>query len=114
MNTRRFVLHLIVGLLAFLIGVTAAMALGGFNPLARLSQRYDRRHYVIPAQSLSIDEAPEGYHSCPHSRPRLRTADLCSHGAPLSPPVPLAPVEPPAPFDGEDVPPPPPAPRVKL
>lgn len=34
MNTglRRFLLRLTVGLLAFLLGVTAAWALGGFNP----------------------------------------------------------------------------------
>lgn len=30
--TRRFILRLIVGLLAFFIGVGAAMALGGFRP----------------------------------------------------------------------------------
>ena len=34
MNTglRRFILRLAVGLLAFLLGITAAWALGGFNP----------------------------------------------------------------------------------
>jgi hypothetical protein len=31
-GTRRFILRLAVGLLAFLLGVTAAWALGGFNP----------------------------------------------------------------------------------
>jgi hypothetical protein len=39
--TRRFILRLAVGLLAFLIGVSAAWALGGFNPFQRTSsERY--------------------------------------------------------------------------
>lgn len=114
MNTRRFVMHLIVGLLAFLIGVTATMALGGFDPLARLSRRYDRRTYVIPVQSLSTEEAPERYSGCRHSRLRMRTAEMNSQDDLLIPPVnPPAPVAPVAPFHGEDVPPPPPrAPRA--
>lgn len=49
MNTgiRRFILRLAVGLLAFLIGVTAAWALGGFNPFQSSSgERYYRhQHY---------------------------------------------------------------------
>lgn len=113
MNTRRLILHLIVGLLSFLLGVTAAIALGGFNPLARLG-RSNGRNYTIPQQSLSVEELPERYHTCPHSRPRLRTAEMHSHLEPLNPPAPLAPVEPIAPFDGESVPPPSPrAPRAK-
>lgn len=110
MNTRRLILHLIVGLLAFLIGVAVAMALGSFNPLSRLG-RSDGRNYTIPQQSLT-GELPERYHGCSHSRPRLRTAEMHSHLEPLNPPAPLAPVEPITPFEEEDVPPPPP-PRVK-
>lgn len=109
MNTRRFILHLIVGLLTFLIGVTAAIALGSFNPLERFDRTNVRHQYTIPQQSLSnLDEMPLRYNGCPHAR--LRTAELHSHLEPLNPSAPLAPV---APFDGEDLPPPPPsAPRV--
>ena len=40
-GTRRFILRLAVGLLAFLIGVTAAWALDGFNPFQSSSgERY--------------------------------------------------------------------------
>ncbi|HEX8923064.1 MAG TPA: hypothetical protein VF766_16435 [Pyrinomonadaceae bacterium] len=43
---RRFILRLVVGLLAFLLGVTAAWALGGFNPFRSSSgtghYRYQR------------------------------------------------------------------------
>jgi hypothetical protein len=40
-GTRRFILRLAVGLLAFLIGVSAAWALGGFNPFQSSSgERY--------------------------------------------------------------------------
>lgn len=44
MNTglRRFLLHLAVGLLAFLLGITTAWALGGFNPFHNSS---GTRHY---------------------------------------------------------------------
>ena len=45
--TRRFILRLAVGLLAFLIGVSAAWALGGFNPFQRSSSEryYKYRNY---------------------------------------------------------------------
>ena len=49
MNTgiRRFILRLAVGLLAFLIGVTAAWALGAFNPFQSSSSEryYQHKHY---------------------------------------------------------------------
>lgn len=46
MNTgiRRFILRLAVGLLAFLIGISAAWALGGFNPFHRFSSERNYRH----------------------------------------------------------------------
>jgi hypothetical protein len=46
MNTgiRRFILRLSVGLLAFLIGVTAVWALGGFNPFHSSSGTKYYRH----------------------------------------------------------------------
>lgn len=108
MNTRRFVLHLIVGLLAFLLGVTAAIALGGFNPLDRFDRHYSRQRYTIPAQPLSdLSTEPERYHGCPHARPR--TADLRYSLDSSDTPAPAEPV---APFVDEDVPPPPPPPRA--
>lgn len=97
MNTRRFVLHLIIGLLTFLIGVTAAIALGGFNPLERLISNHSRRQLTIPPQRLDgTSEAPERYQGCRYGRPR--TADLRYHGKSLTPPPPPAPV---APFEEE-------------
>lgn len=46
MNTglRRFLLHLAVGLLAFLLGITTAWALGGFNPFNSSSGTRQYRH----------------------------------------------------------------------
>src|SRR5687768_16682906 len=41
-GTRRFILRLAVGLLAFLLGVAAAWALGGFTPFQSTSRT---RHY---------------------------------------------------------------------
>jgi hypothetical protein len=46
MNTgpRRFLLRLAVGLLAFFLGIAAAWALGGFNPLQDSSGTHYYRH----------------------------------------------------------------------
>ena len=44
--TRRFILRFIVGLMAFLIGVAAAMAFGGFRPFeSNSSGQKNYRHY---------------------------------------------------------------------
>lgn len=56
-RTRRLVLRLIVGLLTFLIGVTAAVVLGGFHPLERRQARQRARRcaeYARPAPSISV------------------------------------------------------------
>jgi hypothetical protein len=112
MTTRRFVLHLIVGLLTFLIGVVAAVALGGFNPLESFNGSYHRSSYTIPTQSLSDDSTmTEHYHGCSHARPR--TADLryrldSSEQKALDEQRQLAPVEPVVPLSDEDATPPPP------
>jgi hypothetical protein len=85
MNKRRFVLFLIVGLLTFLIGVTAAIALGGFDPLERFSRRANR-HLTIPPQPLV---APDKVYKCDHTRyqtARPRTADLRYQDRSLTPP----------------------------
>ncbi|MBD0325023.1 MAG: hypothetical protein ICV68_01245 [Pyrinomonadaceae bacterium] len=104
MTTRRFVLHLIVGLLSFLIGVTAAVALGGFDPLARFSRSY-RRHYTIPPQTMSES-------GC---RSRRRTAEYRYYEQDFSgiPPSNAVPVIPEVPFGEKDAPKPPRAPRPK-
>ena len=45
-TTRRFILHVIVGLMAFLIGVATAMAFGGFRPFeSNQSEQRNYRHY---------------------------------------------------------------------
>ncbi|HEX8709237.1 MAG TPA: hypothetical protein VF723_13400 [Pyrinomonadaceae bacterium] len=45
-GTRRFILRLLVGLLTFLLGVSAAILLGGFSPMARFNSRSMRyRHH---------------------------------------------------------------------
>jgi hypothetical protein len=113
MTTRRFVLHLIVGLLCFLMGLTAAVALGGFDPLARFTPRY-RRQYTIPPQSLTTPGTmTEGYSGCRQSR--RRTAELRYYELESSsvPPASAVPVIPEVPFDEEDAPKPPRAPRPK-
>jgi hypothetical protein len=94
MNNRRFILFLIVGLLTFLIGVTAAIALGGFDPLDRFTRSSSRRQYMIPPQPLSGPTAPhEHYSNCPYTQPR--TAELRFRSQSLTPPPPPpAPVEP--------------------
>ncbi len=98
MNTRRFVLYLIIGLLTFLIGVTAAVALGGFNPLERLSRNHSRRQLTIPPQPLSpTNETSETYSGCRQNR--LRVVELHHYNKSLVPPPP--PVMPVAPFDEE-------------
>jgi hypothetical protein len=63
-GTRRFILRLAVGLLAFLLGVTAAWALGGFNPFQsstgtryyRYQRTYSYRNWDAP-RSLERFEA---------------------------------------------------------
>lgn len=116
MNTRRLVLHLIVGLLTFLIGVTIAVALGGFNPLAGLTRHGNRYQYAIPPQSLSVFDGETEYRGRCRNSARVRTAELRSYDFDsLTPPAPpVAPVAPVAPFDEDDAPPPPPkAPRPR-
>lgn len=101
MNTRRFVLHLIVGLLAFLIGVTAAITLGSFNPFER-SRCHSSRHLTIPPQPLVAPTKAHERYYYHHGYARSRTADMRYQNKSLTPPPPpVAPAEPPAPFDEE-------------
>ncbi|HEY0385039.1 MAG TPA: hypothetical protein VGC64_03475 [Pyrinomonadaceae bacterium] len=117
MTTRRFVLHLIVGLLTFLIGVVAAIALGSFNPLQSLSGSYHSSSYAAPAQSLSDDQSMSEHDHC-RMHFRARTAELRyrldssdRQTAPDEQQQQLAPVEPLVPLsEGDATPPPPPAP----
>lgn len=113
MTTRRFILHLIVGLLCFLIGVTAAVALGGFDPLARFSRSH-RHQYTIPPQSLTDTETMTEHYNSGY-RSRRRTAELRYYGSDFSgiPPSNAVPVVPEVPFDEEDAPKPPRAPRPR-
>ena len=90
MNTRRFVLHLLVGLLTFLIGLTAAIALGGFDPLERFIRHgSSNRQMTIPPQPLITPCTSGEYYSDYHYHyARPRTADLRYHGKSLTPPPP--------------------------
>ncbi|HEY0406521.1 MAG TPA: hypothetical protein VGC89_12395 [Pyrinomonadaceae bacterium] len=108
MNTRRLVLHLIVGLLTFLIGLTAAMAFGGFDPLAVLTRHSSRHQFTIPPQSITeYGRSYESYGGC--RKARARTAELPYQVEPLTPQV-----APDDAFDSFDAPPPPPkAPRYR-
>lgn len=60
--TRRFILRLIVGLLTFMLGVGAAMLLGGFRPLQSFSgSTYYRqsRHYHYRSGTATLEPAFE-------------------------------------------------------
>lgn len=101
MNRRRFVLHLIVGLLTFLIGVTTAIALGGFDPLERFIRHRSSRHLTIPPQPLTspCKAIDHEYH---YHYVRPRTADLRYPDRSLTPPpTPIGPSEPNTLFEEE-------------
>lgn len=95
--TRRFILRLAVGLLAFLIGVSAVWALGGFNPFQSSSgnryYRYQRSHRGMDAQTDTADMPPVY-----HKRDRCGTRHLMDELPPMPPPAPHAdaPMPPPA------------------
>ena len=96
MNTgiRRFILRLAVGLLAFLLGITAAWALGGFNPFQSSSgERYYRHHRSY----RGLDVQPENADMPPHYRKRDRCRARGALGELTTPEVPYgadAPVPP--------------------
>ncbi|HYJ46027.1 MAG TPA: hypothetical protein VEV81_05380 [Pyrinomonadaceae bacterium] len=81
--TRRFILRLIVGLLTFLIGVAAAIALGGFRPFQSLTGSpnyiYRRGAYYSPRAEPAFEYYEYHEHGC-----KMR-----SRGLP-PPPPPLA------------------------
>ena len=95
--TRRFILRLIVGLLTFLIGVAAAMLLGGFRPFQSFASSpnyiYRRGVYYNSLRAEPAFEYEYGEHGCGGTR--HRTAELPPPppmaDAPL-PPEPLRPV----------------------
>ena len=89
-STRRFILRLIVGLLTFVIGVAAAMALGGFRPFQNFggqpSYRYKSYRYYKSASSSGMSESDveKIYPSCRAKRGHARVDEL------LPPPPPPA------------------------
>jgi hypothetical protein len=95
MNTgfRRFILRLAVGLLAFLLGITAAWALGGFHPFRKSSDA--RYYYRFHLDDSSRDTTPAFDH------PRYRKHDKCRMRGELG-------NVPPAPYADAPLPPPPP------
>jgi hypothetical protein len=68
MNTcvRRFILRLIVGLLTFVIGIVAAMALGGFRPFQGFatSPSYMYRRNVVIEAVPAIEYREHREHGC--------------------------------------------------
>ena len=96
---RRFILRLAIGLLAFLLGITAAWALGGFVPFQnspsgeRQQYRYRRYRYYRSELAPPASERSEGpaaveptYLVGPHGCRMKR-----DFGAPPAPPSPPAP-----------------------
>ncbi len=102
MNTgiRRFILRLAVGLFAFLIGISAAWALGGFNPFQSSSGgRYYRYQRDGSRRGLDVQSGTA-------DMPRVyRKHDRCNVPA-LSE---LPPPPPPAPHRDAPMPPSPPS-----
>ena len=84
--TRRFILRLAVGLLAFLLGVTAAWALGGFNPFHSSSGTVNYRYQ----RSYSSDGA-ELTPAFDHPRYRKHGCRMRGEFGELPPPPPPAP-----------------------
>jgi hypothetical protein len=97
-------------LLSFLIGVTAAVALGGFNPLTRFTRSYRHQPHSLSAPMMRY----ESNGGC-RMRSRTRTADLRDDDFEPSnvPPPPAVPAIPEVPLDEKDAPKPPRAPRPK-
>ena len=91
MNTgiRRFILRLAVGLLAFLMGVTAAWAFGAFNPFQSSSgeryYRHKRYGYYNSTSDPSVVYPVYREHGCRAKRP----APHADAPMPPSPPQPL-------------------------
>jgi hypothetical protein len=74
---RRFILRFIVGLVTFLIGVAAAMAIAGFSPFE--GQQIEQRNYRHYRYKKSCNFNYRSWNA-----------------PPLAPPAPLAPLAPPA------------------
>lgn len=93
--TRRFLLRLVVGLLTFLIGVAAAMLLGGFRPFQGFASptyyRTNRGYYqsMSPEPAYSYPVYREYGHGC---RMRERFNDM-------TPPSPAPKMDSPMPAD---------------
>ncbi len=98
--TRRFILRLAVGLFAFLLGISAAWALGGFNPFQSSS---GERHYRYQRDGFrhGLDAQP-GSADMPRA---YRKRDKCNVPS-LSE---LPPPPPPAPHRDAPMPPNPPS-----
>ena len=98
-RTRRFVLRLIIGLLTFLIGVSAAMMLGRFNPLegrhARLRVRrcadYSR---PAPPPSIAVPVLPPDAPVAPREIYPVYRPESSLGKTPLPPRLPAEPVLP--------------------
>jgi len=89
-GTRRFILRLAIGLLAFLIGVSAAWAFGGFNPFQRFSSERGYRHRQYRSYRNG-DATPEPALIYPKYRKHECDARRALGELPPPPPAPSAP-----------------------
>ena len=64
-GTRRFILRLLVGILTFIIGVSAAILLGGFNPYNSFSGPTYYRHHDYYYYQRSQTVTPEPAYNYP-------------------------------------------------
>jgi hypothetical protein len=105
MNTglRRFLLRLAVGLLAFLLGISAAWALGGFNPFRNSSGTRHYRHkscgydrsWNAPPPAFNLKGEPAVMHQLVLISPDGRQAHGYLGNLPELPPLAPAAPEPP-------------------
>ena len=96
-GTRRFILRLIVGLLTFMLGVGAAMLLGGFKPFRSFSGSTYYRHggyYYYRSGTATIEPAYE----YPVFRKRVELGKL---PPPQPPPPPAVHADAPMPPDSQ-------------
>lgn len=87
MNTgiRRFILRLAVGLFAFLLGISAAWALGGFNPFQSSSGEGYRYQRYRSYRGLDASPEPADIY---RKRDRCRARGVLGELPPPPPPAP--------------------------
>ena len=86
---RRFILRLVIGLLAFLIGVGAVWALGGFNPFqSSAGERYYRYQRHSSQRGLQVQPETADMPAVYGKRDSCKTRGLMMDELPPPPPAP--------------------------